>query len=138
MSYEDINEFGRKLPEVLSKVGTASTRKAKPNKVRMCIRWRAARSELLGHNLFYDPAWDIMLCLYASHLEGVETGLEELKQWIDVPATVLCRWLTVLEERRLISRNKSRSGADESISLTDTGLGGMHALYEVLTKEPLG
>lgn len=138
MSYEDINEFSRKLHEVLPQVGTDSRRKARPNKVRACIRWRAARSELLGQNLFYDPAWDILLCLYASHLEGAESGLEELKRWVDVPVTVLCRWLTVLEERRLISRNKSRSGADGSIALTDTGLGGMHALYEVLTKEPLG
>lgn len=138
MSYEDISEFSRKLRQALPQAADGHTAGRKPNRVRSCIRWRAARSDLLGRNLFYDPAWDILLCLYAAHMEGIETDVETLMRSVDVPRTVLSRWLTVLEERGLISGDNAPFAKDASIRLTDTGLGGMHALCEVLTEQPMG
>jgi DNA-binding transcriptional ArsR family regulator len=136
MSYEDINEFSRKLRELLPQVASDRARGSKANRVRACIRWRAARSDLLGHGLFYDPPWDILLCLYANHLEGTESGLDGVIRSVGLPRAIISRWLAVLEERGLVCRSRAPRALDGSIRLTDTGLGGMHALCEVLAKEP--
>lgn len=62
---------------------------------------RRQRSEILGHGLFSDPAWDIMLQLFAAKLRGRKMRFTDLMS--DAPASTLARWAAVLEERGLVS-----------------------------------
>jgi DNA-binding MarR family transcriptional regulator len=83
---------------------------------------RRARSAILGEQLFSDPAWDILLELYAARLGEREVSLEDVARAIDTPESTVTRWVRALEERGLVH---SRIDLDEAhevwISLTDEG-----------------
>ena len=62
---------------------------------------RRARGNVLGENLFSEPAWDILLELYAAKLGGRSMTLSELARAIDTPASVAARWQAALEDHGL-------------------------------------
>lgn len=64
---------------------------------------RRARGTILGENLFSDPAWDILLELYAAHLGRRSMSLSELTQTIETPRTTTARWISELDNRGLVS-----------------------------------
>jgi hypothetical protein len=61
---------------------------------------RRRRSAVFGEGLFSDPAWDILLELFAAELGGRSVGLADLTHV--APRSTLARWLTALEERGLV------------------------------------
>jgi DNA-binding MarR family transcriptional regulator len=83
---------------------------------------RRARSAILGEQLFSDPAWDILLELYAARLGDREVSLEDVARSIDTPESTTKRWVKALEERGLVS-SKRGSAEDDGvrISLTEQG-----------------
>jgi hypothetical protein len=64
------------------------------------LRMRRRRSRVFGEGLFSDPAWDILLELFAAELGGRRVGLSDLDPI--APRSTLARWLTALEERGLV------------------------------------
>lgn len=64
------------------------------------LRVRRRRSELFGCELFSDPAWDILLELFAAELGGRAMTLDDLPPV--APKSTLARWVSTLEERGLI------------------------------------
>jgi hypothetical protein len=68
--------------------------------VELILRIRRARSQVLGEGLFSDPAWDILLQLYAAKLRRQTLALEDVTT--DVPGSTLARWVAVLAGRGLI------------------------------------
>jgi hypothetical protein len=64
------------------------------------IEMRRRRSAVFGEGLFSDPAWDILLELFAAELGGRSLGLADLAHI--APRSTLARWLSALEERRLV------------------------------------
>lgn len=64
---------------------------------------RGARHVVLGEGLFSDPAWDILLELYAARLGRRSMSLSELAQAIEAPSSTTGRWIAALEGRRLVS-----------------------------------
>jgi hypothetical protein len=75
------------------------------SRTKQDLKWilslRRARSEILGGGLFGDPAWDILLELYAARLRGKTMKLTDLTT--DAPPSTLARWAAVLEERGLVT-----------------------------------
>lgn len=67
-------------------------------------RFRRRRDEMFPKGLFADPAWDILLDLYISEIEGKSISITSACAAACVPATTALRWLTVLEERGMIVR----------------------------------
>lgn len=65
-------------------------------------RWREA---MLPNNMFADPAWDILLDLYASESEGLAVSVSDACHAASVPATTALRWLSRLEQAGLIERS---------------------------------
>jgi len=61
---------------------------------------RRSRSEILGADLFSDPAWDILLQLCGAYLHGRKTALGDLET--GAPKSTVARWTAVLERRGLI------------------------------------
>jgi DNA-binding MarR family transcriptional regulator len=83
---------------------------------------RRARTAILGERLFSDPAWDILLELYAARLGEREVSLGDVARAIDTPESTVKRWVKALEERGLVqSRIDSADVHDVGISLTEQG-----------------
>jgi DNA-binding MarR family transcriptional regulator len=65
---------------------------------------RRERRHFFPQDLFADPAWDMLLALYTSELEGSAVSVSSLSIAADVPVTTGLRWLHALEKREFISR----------------------------------
>lgn len=65
------------------------------------LEFRRARAAMFGQDLFSDPAWDILLQLYAARLEGRRLGLGDFEGVC--AATTLARWVAILERRGLVA-----------------------------------
>lgn len=75
-----------------------------PQLVRQAIRARRMRDAFLGENLFEDPAWDMLLDLYAAHLEGVRVSVSSLCIAAAVAPTTALRWIGKLTDAGLFER----------------------------------
>jgi DNA-binding transcriptional ArsR family regulator len=71
------------------------------NLVRAMIRARRLREKFLGSGLFADPAWDMLLDLFAARLERRRVSVSSLCVAAAVPPTTALRWIAVLEEKGL-------------------------------------
>lgn len=70
-------------------------------------RWRLLRqrrNELVGAPLFRDPAWDMLLELFAAHEGGRMVTVTSLCFASGVPQTTALRHLLLLEEHELVTR----------------------------------
>lgn len=72
--------------------------------VRALIKLRRNRDRFFDAELFADPAWDILLELYAAALGQLRVPVTSLCSGAAVPATTALRWIGQLEERGLITR----------------------------------
>jgi hypothetical protein len=67
------------------------------------VELRRMRADTFGPDLFADPAWDILLHLFAARLRGRTLSLDDLD--VVCPRTTLARWAAVLERRGLVACN---------------------------------
>jgi DNA-binding MarR family transcriptional regulator len=72
--------------------------------VRRVIAARAARRHHFESDLFADPAWDILLELYALRREQRRTSVSKLCIAAAVPTTTALRWLDKLQADGLVER----------------------------------
>lgn len=74
--------------------------------IRKLINARRARDRFFDRELFADPAWDMLLDLYAAHLERVRVSVSSLCIAAAVPPTTALRWITTLREAGLFERQE--------------------------------
>ena len=67
-------------------------------------RLRLKRNEVIGARLFRDPAWDMLLDLFASHERGERVSAIALSLSSGVPQSTALRTIQRLEEQGLIVR----------------------------------
>lgn len=65
---------------------------------------RRRREDLLGEDLFGEPAWDMLLYLFAAWLRGDLVVTSSLVRASAVPATTALRWIALLERHDLVER----------------------------------
>lgn len=82
----------------------ATVMAVKARQVRSTIKSRRLRADVFGENLFGEPAWDMLLDLYASHLEQKRVSVSSLQIASAVPGTTALRWMMRLEAKGLIVR----------------------------------
>ncbi|MGE5563233.1 MAG: hypothetical protein ACM3ZV_07970 [Bacillota bacterium] len=70
------------------------------DQIRSILDVRRRRSEVFGQGLFADPAWDILLELFAAALGNRRMTLGDLAPI--APKSTLARWIAALEERQLV------------------------------------
>jgi DNA-binding MarR family transcriptional regulator len=91
--------------------------------VRIYLRCRRLRERLLPREIFGEPAWDILLDLYAAHLEGKTVSVSSACIASAVPTTTALRWVSKLAECGLIERNLDASDARRAhVRITGDGL----------------
>lgn len=69
------------------------------------IAFRRLRERTLGHDLFADPAWDMLLDLYVARSEGKRISVSSCCIGSNVPQTTALRWMALLERKGLITRH---------------------------------
>ena len=73
---------------------------------RHYLRARRLREPLFAKGLFCDPAWDMLLDLFASQVEGKPVCVSDASIAAGVPQTTGLRWLDTLARHGLITRHR--------------------------------
>ncbi len=68
---------------------------------------RRMRSTLFGHDLFADPAWDILLLLYQVELDGGGLTLEQISETLRLSLSVVVGQVGVMERRGLLDEHRT-------------------------------
>lgn len=99
--------------------------------VRAIIRARRMRDQFFRSEIFADPAFDMLLDLYAARLEGHRVAVSSLCIAAAVPATTALRWIKQLTDRGLFARHADpQDGRRIYIELSD---GAARAMGNYLT-----
>lgn len=94
--------------------------------IRQIVRARRLRDRYVGTGLFEDPAWDMMLDLYAAHLERAHVSVSSLCIAAAVAPTTALRWIARLTEAGLFERRPDPFDRRRAfMSLTERGLDAM-------------
>lgn len=72
--------------------------------IRLAIRARRLRDQHLGAGLFEDPAWDMLLDLFAAELERAQVSVSSLCIAAAVAPTTALRWISRMTEAGLFER----------------------------------
>lgn len=98
--------------------------------VRNVLRARARRCDFIRPKLFTDPAWDMLLALYAAELEQVRLTIAGLTRASRLPATTALRWMDALLREGLIQRkNDPLDGRQIFVELSPEGVHAMKAYF---------
>lgn len=101
--------------------------------VRAVQTARKRRRGLFPDGLFSDPAWEILLELYAVHLDQLRTSITSVCAASSVPTTTALRWVAKLEQDGIVVRVDDPLDARRSwIALTPGGLERMRTYFETL------
>lgn len=80
------------------------------------------RKRFFGDNLFFDPAWELLLSIFAFDCMQKRATVMAVVEASQIPTTTVIRWLAILEDRRLIrTRHDPLDGRRRFIELTDIG-----------------
>jgi DNA-binding MarR family transcriptional regulator len=93
-----------KPPEAHERVLPIEERELLLAQVRCVINERTRRYDYLRSDIFADPAWDLLLQLYASELSQQRITVSQLAEKTNVPSTTTLRWIKMLECDDLIAR----------------------------------
>jgi len=72
--------------------------------VRHAIKARRLRAEFFDHDLFADPAWDMLLDLFESELAQLRVSVTSLTVAAAVPPTTALRWINTMTHAGLFKR----------------------------------
>jgi DNA-binding MarR family transcriptional regulator len=98
--------------------------------VRRLIRLRRHRDEFFEPELFADPAWDMLLDLYAARLEHNRVSVSSLCIAAAVPATTALRWIKALTTSGVFERRADpHDGRRIFVALSDSAAAAMHAYF---------
>jgi len=93
-------------------------------------RDRRRRARHLSARLFGEPAWDLLLDLYAAAARGLPVSVSNACLAADVPASTALRWLHHLADEGLVERLADESDARRHyVRLTEAGYARMSAYF---------
>jgi hypothetical protein len=106
--------------------------------VRDVIRARRMRAGHFPSELFADPAWDMLLDLFAAWLEHRRVSVSSLCIAAAVPGTTALRWIGTMVDAGLFLRQADPDdGRRAFVSLTDTAIEGMQRYFDAARRAGL-
>ena len=109
-----------------------------PAAIRRLLRARRLRDRQFGAGLFEDPAWDMMLDLYAAHLERRAVSVSSLCIAAAVAPTTALRWIGRMVAAGLFIRRADPADRRRALmTLSDRGRSGMAAFHTALAASGL-
>lgn len=108
--------------------------------VNLMVRSRADRKRFFPETIFAEPAWDILLTLYAAAIERQGEQVGRLAREAAVAPSVAERWARALEAEGFVQFERSSSpGRSGHVSLTEKGWRAMDSYFEgLLSKDYSG
>ncbi|AQR74350.1 winged helix DNA-binding protein [Sphingomonas sp. LM7] len=107
--------------------------------IRSVIRARRMRAQFFADELFADPAWDMLLDLFAAQLERRQVSVSSLCIAAAVPPTTALRWIGTLHEAGLFERQADPADRRRAyIGLSPKGLEGMRSYASAVKRAGLG
>jgi DNA-binding MarR family transcriptional regulator len=107
-------------------------------RVRAILRTRARRATFFKGDLFADPAWDMLLTLYAAELADERVSVTSVCHGSGVPATTALRWIAKLESEGLITKREDPlDGRRIWVALSAEGFKSMEAYWATLPTDPV-
>ncbi|MDG2534459.1 hypothetical protein P6144_12420 [Sphingomonas sp. HITSZ_GF] len=110
-----------------------------PSEIRAVIRARRLRNQFFSAELFADPAWDMLLDLFAASLEKRRVSVSSLCIAAAVPPTTALRWIGTMHDAGLFGREADPGDRRRAyIVLSEKAMKGMHAYIGALRRTGLG
>lgn len=107
--------------------------------VRHALRARRLRDAFFGDGLFEEPAWDMLLDLFAAELEGARVSVSSLCIAAAVAPTTALRWITRLVAEGLFERRPDLHDRRRAfIALSPHGAAAMRGYVAALQRSGLG
>ena len=109
-----------------------------PAEIRATIRARRMRNQYFAGELFADPAWDMLLDLFAAALERRQVSVSSLCIAAAVPPTTALRWIGALHDSGLFAREADPADRRRAyVLLSSKGIDGMRAYAAALKRAGL-
>lgn len=109
-----------------------------PGEIRGVIRARRLRGQYFEAELFADPAWDMLLDLFAASLERRRVSVSSLCIAAAVPPTTALRWIGTMHDAGLFGREADPGDRRRAyIVLSDKAVMGMRAYVGALRRAGL-
>lgn len=104
--------------------------------IRRSLAARADRRRFFRSSLFADPAWDLLLELYAATLLQRRMTISRLVGRSGVPMTTALRWIATLEQEGLVERQPDRFDRRRIfLSLSANGRSAMESFLDTVEAE---
>jgi len=101
--------------------------------IRIMVKFRRHRDRFFSSELFADPAWDILLELYAAALGQQRVSVSKLCTAAAVPPTTALRWINLLEAEGLIDRKDDPIDARRKfVMLSEKALEAMDSFFRTV------
>lgn len=105
------------------------------DEIRGILQARLERNSFFPGDLFSDPAWDMLLDLYAAELGQVRVSVTSLCIASNAPTSTALRWISTLEQQGLIERRSDPlDGRRFFLSLTREAVASFERYFASLGK----
>jgi DNA-binding MarR family transcriptional regulator len=113
LSEEDAQAAARLMRLLADAVGYAPKSEdslGRPNddelgsRAQYIIHSRRIRSRHFQRSMFGEPAWDVLLLVYAGDVSGDRQTPTKLARWTGIPLSTVSRWIEYLEHQQLVER----------------------------------
>ena len=109
-----------------------------PVQIRNLIRARRMRGNHFPAELFADPAWDMLLDLFAAELEHRRVSVSSLCIAAAVPGTTALRWIGTMVDAGLFERHADQLDRRRAyVGLSDRARAGMTQYFAALRQSGL-
>ncbi len=109
-----------------------------PEIVKWLIRARQERARYLPHDLFADPAWDMLLDLLHAEIIYAKVTVSSLTWASGVPPTTALRWIKAMVKEGLLLRQPDpHDGRRVFISLAPHVSAGLRGYFEDIVQARL-
>lgn len=125
--FSNLSWLAEKLDRMVSSetadTGAERNARSRLQRVSSIIEARRTRDQIFPSGLFHDPAWNILLELYASHLQNRRVSISDVCLFSGTSSTSTLRWIGVLVDRGYVHREPdARDGRRTHIILTETAI----------------
>jgi DNA-binding MarR family transcriptional regulator len=106
--------------------------------IRHILRSRRRRDEMFGHELFGEPAWDLLLELYAAEITQQKISVSSACLASAVPQSTALRWIAKLEKDGWVKRKSDPlDGRRYWLFLTPQGVSAMRSYLAKIGSSPI-
>ena len=128
--------YGGPPPAIFDTSGTAPGSAVAAADVRSTIRARRLRGQYFDAELFADPAWDMLLDLFAATLEGARVSVSSLCIAAAVPGTTALRWIgTMMDAELLVREADPRDRRRAYVALRPAAAAAMAAYFDAVKRQ---